>query len=567
VPRTYDELLDEVTRGANALSRLGVSRTGSVALLSVNTAELVPALLAAETVGIAAPLNPSLQEADAAALLRLSGARVVVASGPELSADVWRVARRLAAEVGIDALLALRPTGALGPAPRLEPLDGTIVAHLAELAAAETGDGLLFDEPVADDVAAFFHTGGTTGTPKLAAHTHRMQVADAWAVALGIGEDPEITYFAALPLFHVNALVVSTLAPALRGQRVLWAGPLGYRDLPLLASFWRIVERYRILQMSGVPAVYNALSSIPVDADISSLELVIVGAAPLPAAVAHRWLEHTGVPLCEGYGLTEATCATARSFPAQPRPGSVGQRLPYQQVASVSVDDSGERTFLGPDEVGTIVIRGPVVFPGYVVGRDERGPVLDPGFKIRNGWLDTGDLGRVSTDGWISLVGRVKDVIIRGGHNIDPIAVEAVLLQHTAVTDAGVVGRPDRKSGEVPVAYVVLREPEADLDEIRTWASARVPEPAAAPVHVRALPVLPITAIGKPDKLALRVLATRDELGPRLLDAGVDLADDGSWCSVRDGAVTLRLPRPAEQSAVGAATDLLDSYALAWSWT
>jgi fatty-acyl-CoA synthase len=567
VTRTYSELHDEVTRAANAFARLGVERTTTVALLSVNTAELVPALLAAEACGIAAPLNPSLNEQDAAALLRRAGARVLVASGPELNDDEWGLARRLAVEVGVCALLALRPTGATGAAPRLEALGDTVVAHLEELAAVEPADVALFPEPDPDDLAAFFHTGGTTGTPKLAAHTHRMQLADAWAVALGTVEDPETTFFAALPLFHVNALIVTTLAPMLRGQRVVWAGPLGYRDGPLLASFWRIVERYRIYGMSGVPTVYNALANIPVDADISSLTLVIVGAAPLPRAVADRWLAHTGVPLCEGYGLTEATCASARSFPEHQRPGSVGQRLPYQDVAAVSIADSGEWTFLRPDEVGTIVIRGPVVFPGYVVARDHLGPVLDVGSKVRDDWLDTGDLGSVSADGWISLVGRAKDVIIRGGHNIDPVPIEQVLLAHPAVSDAGVVGRPDAKSGEVPVAYVVLSDAGAGSEEIRAWAATRVPEPAAAPVKVLALPMLPVTAIGKPDKLALRVLAARDELGPRLSAAGVELPDDGSWCVQRDGAVTLRLVRPEEQPALTAAEGLLAAYALAWSWT
>jgi fatty-acyl-CoA synthase len=567
VRRSYADLYDQVTRRANVFARLGVTRNASVALLSVNTAELLPALLGAETVGIAAPLNPALHEQDAAALLRRAGARVLIASGPELNDDIWQLARRLAVDVGATALLALRPTGAVGAAPLLEGLAGTVVAHLEELAALEPADALVAPEPNPDDLAAFFHTGGTTGTPKLAAHTHRMQVADAWAVALGTATDPETTFFAALPLFHVNALIVTTLAPLLRGHRVVWAGPLGYRDLPLLSSFWRIVERYGVYGMSGVPTVYNALSTVPVDADISSLEFVIVGAAPLPRAVADRWYAHTGIPLCEGYGLTEATCATARSFPAHLRPGSVGQRLPYQDVAAVSADDPGEWTFLGPDDVGTIVIRGPVVFPGYVVGRDDDGPVLDAGTMVRDGWLDTGDLGSVSADGWISLVGRAKDVIIRGGHNIDPVPIEQVLLAHPAVADAGVVGRPDAKSGEVPVAYIVLRDAGVGLEEIRAWAATRVPEPAAAPVQVRALPTLPTTTIGKPDKLALRVLAARDELGPRLAAAGVDLPGDGSWCVQHDGAVTLHLPRPAGQLVLTAASGLLDSYALAWSWT
>jgi fatty-acyl-CoA synthase len=558
--RTFDGLLREIHEVGNALVRLGVSRLDAVGLLSVNTAELVPALLAAEAVGIAAPLNPSLAGHEVAALLRRAGARVLVAAGPELEPRIWSQAIELAKEVGLEAVLALRPTGASGEPPALEEVPGVVVAYLSVLAAAEPSDRLLVAAPAADDLAAFFHTGGTTGTPKLAAHTHRMQVVDAWTIALGAVADDDATFLAALPLFHVNALLVTTLAPAMRAQPVVWAGPLGYRDPALIRSFWRIVERYRIAAMSGVPTVYGALSQVPVDADISSLSLAIVGAAPLPRAVADRWLEHTGVALCEGYGLTEATCASARSFPAEQRAGHVGQRFPYQEIAVLGVDPAtGARVPLPAGEVGVVAIRGPVVFPGYLVGWDDDGPVLDSAGKVVDGWLDTGDLGSLTDDGWLRLVGRAKDVIIRGGHNIDPAALEQVLLEHPAVADAGVVGRPDARSGEVPVAYVVLRDAAADVDEVRTWAAQRAPEPAAAPSSVTALPALPVTAVGKPDKVALRVLAARHEIGRALRAAGVEPGADETWCTARDGVVQVRLV--VEAARAQAARDVLSSYA------
>ncbi len=558
--RTYAELLAQVHRRANVLTSLGVRRTDAVGLLSVNTAELVPALLAAETVGIAAPLNPALHAGDLAALLERAGAEVLVAAGPELHAGVWQTARELAVGLGLRALLALRPTGSPDPAPALDPLDGVDVAYLDELAAGQPDD-LLSPVPGPDDLAAFFHTGGTTGTPKLAAHTHRMQVLDAWDIALGMVPDPDAVFFAALPLFHVNALVVTTLAPLMRRQSVVWAGPLGYRDPALAPAFWRVVEHYRIAAMSAVPTVYAGLSTVPVDADISSLRLVIVGAAPLPPSVARRWHEHTGVPLCEGYGLTEATCASARSFPGHGPTGSVGQRLPYQEVVAARVDPTtGLLTPLPAGEVGTIAIRGGCVFPGYVVGRDADGPALDATGKVVDGWLDTGDLGSVTDDGWVRLVGRAKDVIIRGGHNIDPAPVEQVLLEHPSIVDAGVVGRPDARSGEVPVAFVVARD-DVDPDEVRTWAAERVPEAAAAPASITVLPALPVTAVGKPDKVALRVLATRAALAPGLVEAGAELADDGRWCVALDGVVRVRLVVGADHVR-DRCRALLDQYAV-----
>ena len=184
----------------------------------------------------------------------------------------------------------------------------------------------------------------------------------------------------------------------------------------------------------------------------------MVGASPLPAAVRDAFQAHTGVRLLEGYGLTEATCASARSFPDAPRPGSVGQRLPYQRLTHRSASrptGSWDRP-APPGAVGVLAISGPTVFPGYVTGRDEHGHVLDGMGKLVDGWLDTGDLARLDEDGFIYLTGRAKDLIIRGGHNIDPAIIEDALLAHPQVTAAAAVGRPDVHAGEVPVAYVTL---------------------------------------------------------------------------------------------------------------
>ena len=208
-------------------------------------------------------------------------------------------------------------------------------------------------------------------------------------------------------------------------------------------------------------------------------------------------------PLLEGYGLTEATCASARSFPAAPRPGSVGQRLPYQRMKVVQLDQGGgwAEPPVGTD--GVLAISGPTVFPGYVLGCRDDGYVLDGLGHLVDGWLDTGDLARVDDEGFVYLSGRAKDLIIRGGHNIDPALIEDALLAHPQVTAAGAVGRPDEHAGEVPVAYVSV-EPGAALTEadLLAWAVDRVPERAAVPKTVTVLDALPVTAVGKPDKPA-----------------------------------------------------------------
>jgi fatty-acyl-CoA synthase len=224
---------------------------------------------------------------------------------------------------------------------------------------------------------------------------------------------------------------------------------------------------------------------------------------------------------------------------------------------------SGRWRFLPPGQRGSLAVSGPTVFPGYVAGRNADGPVLDPAGKVTDGWLDTGDLGSVSDDGFVTLTGRAKDIIIRGGHNIDPAEVEEVLRRHPAVVDAGVVGRPDQHSGEVPVAFVVVGDRCADADEIRRWAADRVPERAAAPKAVTVLPALPLTAVGKPYKLGLRILATRHELAARLAAIGYRVPDDG-WCDQHDGQIAVALPPPPDATLRAAVCDLLDRYPLTW---
>ncbi|MGI5132257.1 acyl-CoA synthetase [Pseudonocardia sp. CA-107938] len=548
VRRTFAELLADVHRYANLLRELGVRRTDAVALMAPNCADLIPATLAAQLAGIASPLNGGLSRAHLSELLRRSGARVLITAGPELAPEIWDTAQALAPE--LDAILVLAPTA--GGTTALPALDGVRTGYLADLASAMEPSAFNGIPPSASDLAAFFHTGGTTGAPKLAAHTHANEVADAWMIAANSLLGADSVVFAALPLFHVNALVVTVLAPLFRGQEAVWAGPLGYREPALYGQFWTIVEHHRIAAMSAVPTVYAVLAQCPVDADVSSLRFAMVGASPLPAAVREGFQNHTGVTLVEGYGLTEATCASARSFPDAPRPGTVGQRLPYQQLKVVDPATGAE---LPPGETGVLAISGPTVFPGYVVGRDGSGHLLDGLGTLAEGWLDTGDLARIDADGFVHLAGRAKDLIIRGGHNIDPATIEDALLAHPEVTAASAVGRPDPHAGEVPVAYVTCA-PGATVteEELLAWAVGRVPERAAAPKAVTVLDALPVTAVGKPYKLALRADATRRAIAEAL--APVDGADGvGVDAVIEDGTVvvTVALPSEADTSAVAAA--------------
>jgi fatty-acyl-CoA synthase len=559
VVRTFAELARDVHRAAAVLAGLGVRRGDAVAVISVNCAEMLPLLLAAEAVGIYAPINPGLAPEHVVALMRLSDAKVIVASGPELDEGVWAHALTVAKTTGARALLALRPTAAPGQAPALQAPEGVEVAYLRERMAAAGEAALPGDPPAAEDIASYLHTGGTTGTPKLAARTHANEVSNAWMIRANEVLDQNSVIFAALPLFHTNALLVTVLAPLLKGQHVVWGGPLGYRDTPLFQNFWKIVEHFRIAAMSGVPTVYSVLAQIPVDADISSLKLPIVGAAPLPPATREAFEARTGVALCEGYGLTEGTCASAFTWPDAFRPGTVGQRLPYQQARTVAIDEvTGDWTPLEENEIGTLVLRGPNVFPGYLVDTGS-GREVRPDGKIRDGWLDTGDLASVDGEGFIRLAGRAKDLIIRGGHNIDPATIEDALLEHPEVTAAAAVGRPDPHSGEVPVAFVAIAAgSELTGDELEGWAAEHVPERAAAPKHVEVVDEIPLTSVGKPYKPELRRRAA--ERAARDALAETELGDKVRAVVV-DGAVEVHVPRSSEDDEVA---ELFSQYA--WTW-
>jgi fatty-acyl-CoA synthase len=248
---TYAELGGTVTRAANALIALGVQREDAVTLTGPNTSMLYAATLAAQAAGIAAPVNPALSGEQISELIRRTGSRVLVAAGPELDPQLWPRMLDVARRTGMTAVLALRPDGAHDDPPALAtageadvpaadgpPGRGLIVAYLDDVIAGQPADRLASIRlPGPQDVAAFVHTGGTTGAPKIAAHTHANQLACGRGIAEAAGLAAGEAALGGLPLFHVNALLVTGIAPMFSGARVIWPGPAGYRDPVLYARF------------------------------------------------------------------------------------------------------------------------------------------------------------------------------------------------------------------------------------------------------------------------------------------------------------------------------------------
>ncbi|WP_371437579.1 AMP-binding protein [Polaromonas sp.] len=489
---TYLEFIGLVHRAANLFVDLAGPRP-AVAYMLPSLIETHATLWGAETAGYAVPINFLLQIDHIAELLRASGAQILVALGPHPVLDIWEKALEL--QKLVPGLKLVRVGAAGTPVlPGVIDFDDALMAQPA--------DRLIFGESCqGDDVAAYFHTGGTTGTPKLAAHTHRGQLVAAMGGAVMANGKPGDISTATLPLFHVGGTIAGTLSGFMSGRHMLIMSPSGLRSPAMVQGFWRIVAQYRASTVGAVPTSIGAILQVPVgDADISCIRSGATGAALLPPAVGARFTEVTGRTLHEVYGMTEASGLIAID-PAGSMggTGSVGWALPYTrvQVRRLTADGSpGEECKAG--EVGVIFVSGPTVSPGY------RNPAHDQGVFV-NGTLNSGDLGYTDADGRLFMAGRAKDFIIRSGHNIDPVMIENAMTSHPAVALAAAVGMPDAYAGELPVCYVELR-PGAQVtsDELRDHAQATIGERPAWPRHFHITDKIPVTAVGKIYKPQLR---------------------------------------------------------------
>ena len=501
---TYSELLVQLTQAAGLFKSLAGPAPG-VAYMLPNLIETHVTLWGAESVGYAVPVNYLLQPEHIAELVDKSGARILVAFGPDTNLDIWEKA--LVVKSRLPHIVLLRVGGG----------DGGDAMTLAMGMARQGAEPYAFgDARTGDDVAAYFHTGGTTGAPKLVAHTHRNQLVAAFGGATLLELSPTDVLTNTLPLFHVGGCIVSSLSVLMSGANVLIMSPVGMRNPSMLKNFWKIVERYRATVIGGVPTALSAVLEVPVDGDLSSVRYGIVGAASAPRSLATRFFQRTGKELHDILGMTEAAGLIAAT-PAGtlPMPGSVGLRLPYTEVSVRGIEKFDR---LCPDyEVGVLAISGPTVSPGYKDEANNAGVFCD-------GVLNTGDLAFMDSQGRIFLCGRSKDLIIRSGHNVDPEAIEAALCQHPDVMLVAAIGEPDRYAGELPVCYVTLRPgAKATELELQRFAEPLINERPAWPRNVYVMDALPMTGVGKVFKPALRCDATQRVVSRELVHlAGSD---------------------------------------------
>jgi acyl-CoA synthetase (AMP-forming)/AMP-acid ligase II len=451
---TYGEMADTVARAAGWLRRHGVHRGDFIGLAMARSRDQVLAILAALAAGACpCPLEPRLPEEET---------------------------RRRIAAVGLRWLVHDDAHGATAAASGL-PRDARL-----DWGGRDSSEDPVWDDALAPgDPALLLFTSGSTGHPKGVLINHRGLLCNARGVAAHTGLRPDDRLLHVMPLHHTNAINNQLLAPFHAGACVALGGRFRAEDMPGL------LQQYAPTIITGVPTMYARMIELRFDpASLARLRFARCGSAPITEALHRRIEDFLGCPLIVSYGLSEATCTSTMNPPHARRIGTVGTVLPGQRVFLRRPDGS----VAPPGAEGEICIAGDNLMTGYI-GTTDRAAL--------DGVLRTGDLGRFDEDGYLSITGRIKDVIIRGGENISPSLIERALAAVPGVAACAVVGGPHADLGEVPVAFVVGRDGEV-LDETRLRAEMlQALGRIYVPERFIAVAALPENAVGKVDRNAL----------------------------------------------------------------
>ncbi len=521
---SWADLLSKTVQAADLFRKLGIGEKDVVAYVLPNSNRDRSDPSRGAIAGIVSPINPLLEPEQIAAILRETGAKVVVTlkafpktDVPQKVAEACRHAPKVHTVLEIDLNRYLTPPKSW-IVPLIRPKNpgghhADVLNFNTELNKQNTT--LDFADSGVDRVGAYFHTGGTTGMPKVVQHKYSGMLYNGW-IGNSVLFTEKDTMICPLPLFHVMATQALLMSAIVSGSHVVFPTPQGYRGEGVMDNFWKLCERWKVTYMITVPTAVAALMQRPVNADISSVQFAISGSAPMPLELFRRFEESCGLSICEGYGMTEATCLVSINPPdGVKKVGSVGMPFPYTDVKILKVVDNAP-VACATNEIGEICVSNPGVYPGHTYTEASKNDDL----YHHEIYLRTGDLGRIDEDGYLWITGRAKDLIIRGGHNIDPADIEDALLAHPAVSFAGAIGQPDEHAGELPCAFVELMDGASVTEqELLDHCKVHVHERAAMPKHMTILDELPKTAVGKVFKPDLRKMAIT-----RVFNAALDKA-------------------------------------------
>lgn len=527
---SFSDYRDQVFRAANLFRG---DRTDGAPVVALIMPFMPAAMIAMWGGGIAGryvPINPFLDVDHVAAILVAAKADILVTVPPGSGQGVWDRINAVLERAPCVRQLWLAGTDASDP----RSFDVALARQPAHLRFTPATD------PKAE--CAYLHTGGTTGSPKLVRHTHEGQLLQGWLCGMAMGAEEDVVFGHAMPNFHVGGAIASGTRGIVYGQTIVTLTADGFRNPKVMARFWDIVRGQGITAIVTAPTTAAGLASADGDGP-ASLTRYTTGGGPLPAEVARTFKQRFGVDLKEVWGGTEFHGILSFHYDGDvaPRPGSCGRVVPFHRVMSAILEGNRFVREAGPDDRGVLIATGPTVIPGYV------DPAADASFFVEGGpdglsWATTGDIGMVDDDQFVWIFGREKDVIIRGGHNIDSALIDEAMARHPAVLHAAAVGRPCPSKGELPIAYVQFKPgATAMVEELAAHARAHIPERAAVPVDFIALDALPMTAVGKVSKPHLRTMAlesvgtalcpdrpvTVEERGgkPTLVIAALDEAD------------------------------------------
>jgi fatty-acyl-CoA synthase len=541
---SYDRLMGAIKAAETFFRAQGIGKDDAVAILLPSSPAAIAAIWGAAACGIAEPLNLLFTREAIAAQLNAVKAKLLLAPPLGMPGGLYEKIEGLQKDV---------------PSLRrivIAPLDGTMAfdGDVLDPDPAWRDDyGRCTDATEADRVAVMLPTGGTTGHPKVARLSNRAMVASCVSSRMAMDYRKGDRCMIPLPLFHVGGLFVGVGACLSASATFLIPGAAGARDPAFVTQYWKIIEQHRVTQAGGVPTTLGALADVPVgDCDISSLRVSATGASICPPEIERRYLARSGGACVQQiYGMTElAGAITHDVFGVKPRAEAVGTSNPMVELAILS----GGKLHTGPwpSPVGELITGGPQVFPGYVDKKQTED-------AFHEGWLRTGDICRIDADGFVYIMGRAKDVIIRGGHNIDPRSIEDAALEFPGVALAAAVGRPDAYAGEVPMLFVSVQPGTSiDAQALADFVQERILEPPARPRAVSIVAEMPVTPVGKIFKPKLREIATGE--AARELLAAEGLAQHVKVEAVTDPSRGLYLRVTAAPKHAATAKQLLQRF-------